>query len=160
MHKSYFDIGEMEVIFEGYTDGRHWNGWATPWFTKKVAETMAEHFEDDCFVYDTEQDAFIVKNDNMDEGEYESYEGKDFTIDGETLHLYPIGAWCWIWDNVYEWAEKEGKILLDYLVSLGYNFMPKRFGEAYCGIICGIDGYMSEDEIKTYADGFLAGKGI
>lgn len=32
MHKTAFEISENIAIYDGYTDGTHWNGWACPWW--------------------------------------------------------------------------------------------------------------------------------
>ena len=100
MHKSYFTIDGFDGIFEGYTDGRHWNGWACPWFTKEVAEQiMQANNESYChethqMYYDKNQDAFI-----RDEPEYdEPYVVNGCDING--MHLYDIGTCCWIWDDL------------------------------------------------------------
>lgn len=37
MHESAFEIDDNIAIYDGYTDGTHWNGWACPWFTKETA---------------------------------------------------------------------------------------------------------------------------
>lgn len=34
MHKTAFEIDDNIAIYDGYTDGTHWNGWACPWFTR------------------------------------------------------------------------------------------------------------------------------
>lgn len=36
MHESAFEIDDNIAIYDGYTDGTHWNGWACPWFTKET----------------------------------------------------------------------------------------------------------------------------
>lgn len=65
MRKTKFYIGESENIYEGYTDGRLWNGWACPYFTKEVAdEMMADHNE--VMYYEERLDAYIVVDSNHD----------------------------------------------------------------------------------------------
>lgn len=40
MFKSKFQIDDGP-IYEGYTNGNHWNGWACPYFTREVADQIA-----------------------------------------------------------------------------------------------------------------------
>lgn len=42
MHESAFEINDNIAIYDGYTDGTHWNGWACPWFTKETALEIAD----------------------------------------------------------------------------------------------------------------------
>lgn len=46
MFKSKFQI-EEGPIYEGYTKGNHWNGWACPYFTKEVADQIAREVNAD-----------------------------------------------------------------------------------------------------------------
>lgn len=41
MFKGKFQI-EDGPIYEGYTNGNHWNGWACPYFTREAADEIAE----------------------------------------------------------------------------------------------------------------------
>lgn len=43
MHESAFEIDDNIAIYDGYTDGTHWNGWACPWFTKETAKEYIKH---------------------------------------------------------------------------------------------------------------------
>ena len=63
MRKTRFVIDCNEKNYEGYTDGRLWNGWECPWFTKEVADEMmadlnAEGVETE---YNFKTDSYIVK---------------------------------------------------------------------------------------------------
>lgn len=42
MLESAFEIDDNIAIYNGYTDGTHWNGWACPWFTKETALEIAD----------------------------------------------------------------------------------------------------------------------
>ena len=96
MEKAKFYIAEGP-IYEGYTNGDHWNGWACPWFIKEVADQIAKEVNADapyCTMhYDKENDAFIYKG--YGEEEVGIFKGKD--IHGK--HLYPIGTAYWMWDK-------------------------------------------------------------
>lgn len=65
MRKTKFNIGDSENIYEGYTDGRLWNGWATPYFTKEVADKMVKDYEEAMY-YEERLDAYIVVDNNHD----------------------------------------------------------------------------------------------
>ena len=112
MRKSRFYIDTNEGEFEGYTGGYLWNGWATPYFTKEVADEILETQnkayidcgmdKDGCYaVYNAEKDQYEFYEPEYYDGPY-TVEGEDFeTVDGK-LHLYGIGTACWIWDEVEE----------------------------------------------------------
>lgn len=158
MKKSAFEIGETEAIYKGYAEGTYWNGWAKPWFTFDVAKEIMLGYNADCdgeyMVYSSREDAFVVVHDinTIDE-----YKGKDFTINGETLHLYPIGNCCWVWDDIADCQSKESKIVWDYLADEYFYIKdPKKMWQIYHGIISEINGYMSETEIKYFVSGFMA----
>lgn len=84
------------VCLEAYSDGRAWNGWATPAFTleqgKKLASLMPT------VSYDETSDRFLVRNEDYappDDVEY--VEPETIEVDGQTMKVYPIGShsWCW-----------------------------------------------------------------
>ena len=96
--------------YEGYTFGEHWNGWACPRFTKEVSMEIMNDFNTKEYPawYDESIDSFIFQ---MEDGDYQfdyndpdkyeyfcEFEG----VDIEEMHLYPIGAWNWIWDDTSE----------------------------------------------------------
>ena len=113
-HKSRFQI-EDGPLFEGYTDGKHWNGWAQPLFTKEQAELLAKWMSnrgDGCKLwYNQVEDAFkyfygddckipCLGNSDM----VDTFPGITTTVDErefecKRLQLYPIGAGCWCWDE-------------------------------------------------------------
>lgn len=106
MRRTIFTIGESEQYYEGYTDNRLWNGWECPWFTKEVADRMIDDLNKDGVLstYNTEADSYTVNFEDLDTTDI--FEGRDMeTVDG-TLHLYPIGAWCWVWDEA-TWMANE-----------------------------------------------------
>ena len=97
MRKTRFAIDGYEGTFEGYTNGRIWNGFACPCFTKEVGMEIcrANNEVNDATYhmwYDEKTDSFIRLDDMF---EPEVFTGVD--VDG--MHLYPIGYACWIWDE-------------------------------------------------------------
>lgn len=99
MRETKFQI-EDGPIYEGYTKGNHWNGWACPYFTREVADQIAREVNADApdctMCYDKANDAFAYKG-YMEE-EVVIFKGEN--IQGK--HLYPIGAYSWIWDDLSE----------------------------------------------------------
>lgn len=102
MRKTRFVIDTNEKTYEGYTDGTLWNGWECPWFTKEVAEEMMKDLNKEGVrtEYDEERDSYIVEVEQCDEPDV--FDGADVVTEDGIKHLYPIGAWCWIWDEVME----------------------------------------------------------
>ena len=142
MRKSRFCICDDEVAFVGYTSGYLWNGWATPYFTKEVADeilsTQNQNYIDNKMdkdgyyaVYNAEKDQYEFYDPDYDDGPY-TVEGEDCeTVDGK-LHLYGVGAYCWIWDEVEE-QEKEMDYEFVYLTldpeelqALGFIQQPSK----------------------------------
>lgn len=102
--KSTFNIDDGEMI-EGYTNGATWNGWACPNFNLENAMILASQFSEydsSKMLYDTQKDTFFYQVDG--EEIVEEWTGKDIEVDGEIIHVYPIGAYCWVWD---EWTKEE-----------------------------------------------------
>lgn len=95
MLESAFEIDDNIAIYDGYTDGTHWNGWACPWFTKETALEIVDAYNalmpdnELRAIYNETEDTFIFYG--YDEAETEEFKGKDSTINGKTLHLYPVG---------------------------------------------------------------------
>ena len=100
MRKTRFGICDNEKSYEGYTDGRLWNGWECPWFTKEMAEEIMRDLNKDGVEteYNPETDSYIIKSEDWDEPDV--FDGNDVKTEDGIQHLYPIGAWCWIWDEV------------------------------------------------------------
>lgn len=101
--KSKFEIDDTPQ-FEGYTAGHSWNGWDCPYFTKEVANQIAEFMENDNnmhFYYQENFDRYIIlfTHDTVVE-EPEVYEGTTITVDGEEIKVYPLGNGSWCWTDV------------------------------------------------------------
>ncbi len=101
MRKSAFQIDDGPVYI-GYTNGDRWNGWATPYFTLEEAQKVQADFSqgvDFPMLYDVNKDEFRIQ---YDDDEPYIWRGEDIqTVDG-IKHLYGIGAYSHIWDEVEE----------------------------------------------------------
>lgn len=100
MRKALFYI-DGGPVYAGYTNGDRWNGWATPYFTYEEAQKLQTEFNQGDglrMFYDCQADKFILQYDDDDEPYV--WKGEDIqTVDGK-LHLYGIGAYSHIWDEV------------------------------------------------------------
>ena len=132
MKKSLFNIDGFDAIFEGYTSGRHWNGWACPYFTKEVAESIMKVNNkiagEDCpMSYDAKTDTFSRY---YDEDSNDEFQGED--ING--MHLYPIGTCCWIWDDLADYQSEQSKKLMEYLREEYFWLDCEQLHDVYYGI--------------------------
>lgn len=105
--KTSFQIDDGPA-FEGYTFGRHWNGWDCPYFTKetgleiaKWGSTTEEGYEYFEIVFDEETDTFYAKTEKDQKFKdcEEFWKGEDLITNLGPLHVYSIGSWSWIWDE-------------------------------------------------------------
>ena len=103
--KKYFTIEDNTPYYPGYTRGERWNGWACPRFTKEVGLQIAKDtgIEDYYLVFDEENDRFVYHDCNDEPNEHETFEGTDIVVDTDIIHVYPIGAWSWVWQS-YDYA--------------------------------------------------------
>lgn len=114
MRKALFNIDGGQV-YVGYTDGHLWNGWATPYFTLEEARKIQVEWEG--LTYDEDKDEFSIQYEDYDEPYI--WKGEDhYTVDGK-LHLYGVGAYSHIWDQLYEddkryLAQTVEEFLFDY----------------------------------------------
>jgi len=105
--KTHFSIEPLEgQVFEGFTMGDRWNGWACPFFTKEEGHQLVRAWNAaGCQAdYDPLSDLFRfalldeIGNPTPNLGDEEAAERfGPVMIDGMTL--YPIGAGAWIWDE-------------------------------------------------------------
>ena len=91
--------------YTGYTSGRRWNGWACPYFTHAEAQRLmipwntAPAEAQLSAWYEAATDTYYFL-DALNETEPYAVRGEDHRLaDGATLHLYPIGHGCWVWDQ-------------------------------------------------------------
>jgi hypothetical protein len=112
-------------VYIGYTNGDRWNGWATPYFTYEEAEKIQTSMPR--LLYDVNKDEFRIKYDGDDEPYI--WKGEDIqTVDGK-LHLYGIGAYSHIWDEVGGTPDKRylAEIISDFLYECDpYTYSDER----------------------------------
>jgi hypothetical protein len=117
--KKWFSIDGESNYFEGFTTGQRWNGWACPTFTKAEADKIMSHFDSlgRSAWYDAVNDRYIFQKqesappfneltqEEIDEQYlYNTFEGFETLIDGQSVVTYAIGWGCWVWDS---WTEEE-----------------------------------------------------
>ena len=101
MYKTIFTIDGIAPAYIGYTSGRLWNGWATPFFEVNEALQVMEDYNENSehhMEYDDERDEFFVYEEEYDE--FYRCKGQNLVTDDGIKHLYGIGAYCWVWDAV------------------------------------------------------------
>lgn len=88
------------AVFTGYTDGDEWNGWACPYFERAQAEQVLRASEANGFRwrYESERDAYVVDSDRSDTSEV--FVGTDIQVNGNSIRVYPVGAYSWIWELI------------------------------------------------------------
>lgn len=105
MYKNVFTIDGFDYVYIGYTSGRRWNGWATPHFELAEAlEVMHEYNEcsDEILMeYDKVYDQFYKLD--KDSGELETWKGEYYNTTEGIKHLYGIGAYSWVWDDITDY---------------------------------------------------------
>lgn len=144
MRKALFQINDGP-IYMGYTSGARWNGWATPYFTLEEAQKLQAEWnigEDLSILYDVTKDAFVCKYEDDDEPYI--WEGENIQTEDGIKHLYGIGAYSHIWDDL---DDDDKRYLAQSITELldGYDT---------CGYF---DKYDDEDDIiaeiiKQFAD--------
>jgi hypothetical protein len=105
MYKTIFAIDGIAQAYIGYTSGRLWKGWATPYFEVAEALEIMEEYNKlntkEPMHYDERLDRFVViDSDGIQYEPLESWKGNNIKTDDGIKHLYGIGAYCWIWDAV------------------------------------------------------------
>lgn len=96
--RARFVLAESDKAFEGWTDGRRWNGWEMPRFERSEAQRLLEWLKDERAGFDAERGAFITFS---QDGEEDVWPAESVVIsDGTKLVVYGVGAGAWIWDEV------------------------------------------------------------
>jgi len=90
-----FGMEGIDGIFEGWTDGTLWNGWAKPDFEFAAAEEVTKLFGGE---YRADLDAFVTNLEGEGNEVWRSV--MILTLDGIERRVYPIGAAAWVWDEV------------------------------------------------------------
>lgn len=82
--------------FDGFTDGRVWNGWACPLVTLEVGSKMLETCCDgDTLIFSRDGDVLIVTDSCYPDEPYR-LEASGIEVDGEKHAVYDLGqlGWC------------------------------------------------------------------
>jgi len=99
MRKTKFAIDFFnDQTFEGYTQGENWNGFACPYFTFEQVQELLNAWQAKGWdaSYDAEKDRFTFEvNTSTAEQECDSFSAIEF----RGTKLYPVGAFCWIWEE-------------------------------------------------------------
>jgi hypothetical protein len=94
--RGLFSVEGVDEVFEGWTDGHRWNGWAMPFFEREQAEWVMRCLSPSGH-FDTARDCFIT---TTSPDEPEEWQGVTISLpDGGSALVYPIGAGSWIWDD-------------------------------------------------------------
>jgi hypothetical protein len=89
-----------EEVFDAWTEGESWNGWAVPYFEPATAQHLLNIYRqqngEDSAWYDSAADEYCFRvNGSI---EVERYGSLILKAGDQPWKLYPIGARCWIWD--------------------------------------------------------------
>lgn len=130
MYKALFTIGEYPIAYIGYTSGKLWNGWATPYFELDEAKAVAEGYNETAeypMQYDEVYDQFYILN--TETTELETWKGEDYETAEGIKHIYGIGAYSWVWDEetVISAAEAISNLFWDYDMSASLKFLAEKF---------------------------------
>lgn len=108
------EVAGDDAVFDGFTSGQTWNGWQCPYFTLEQGQAIVEAInrtQDEWSreptnldtlhgLYDSMRDAFVFYQESAKDSDNPDEDWEIFTfveVDGQKL--YPIGAWCWIWER-------------------------------------------------------------
>ena len=111
----------------GYTNGDLWNGWATPYFTYEEAQRLQAEInqcEGMRMFYESRADKFYWQHEDDDEPYV--WKGEDIqTVDG-IKHLYGIGAYSHIWDEL---GEADKRYLAQTIAELISEYDPYEWND-------------------------------
>lgn len=97
MRKAKFSVDGSHP-FEGYTDGRVWNGWACPWAGKAVAVDFLRKVCTDGFEFSQLGDTLRVTDSNYPDDPID-LTPQSFKIEGESVLLWNLGELGWCFDE-------------------------------------------------------------
>lgn len=101
-HRTEFSIEGRDETFEGWSDGRRWNGWAMPLFEFVSASAVVAVCDPHHGHFDGASDSFVT---GKADDEQEFWRGEIITLsDGSEAKVYPVGAGSWTWDEGEVWA--------------------------------------------------------
>lgn len=86
-------------VFNGFTQGETWNGWACPFFTHDEAQKIVTAHKEHGLnaYYDQESDGFAFEVESSGD-DYDIFS----SVEVANMKLYPVGTGCWIWEEVAE----------------------------------------------------------
>lgn len=102
------DESGRPITFSAMTDGRRWNGWATPYFEKGEADRLVDEFNrrnqsigrPAHARYEQDDDVYVFVDEDLDPPEE-----RFGTVVIEGRRLYSIGAAVWCWSAVGDFGE-------------------------------------------------------
>ena len=146
MRKALFQIGDGP-IYMGYTSGARWNGWATPYFPLEEAQKLQAEWNkggDSTMLYDANKDEFVCRYED-DEQPY-IWEGEDIQTEDGIKHLYGIGAYSHIWDDL---DDDDKRYLAEIISDFLYDYDPHEYndqnGDEYEVIDASIEAFADID---------------
>lgn len=103
LKKAYFNIDNCPEYYEGYyIPNKRWNGWAMPYFTKKISDMIIKRVQSDDLKisYDKEADSYkVIEYVNNEVDDTYSFEKVIINTPDGKKSLYGIGAGYWVWDD-------------------------------------------------------------
>lgn len=103
LRETRFSIDTLgDRLFDGFTKGEEWNGWACPYFTFEQAQTLVQAYKEvgKKAWYDEASDAFSFEVEGGEETDIDTFPAEE--ISGR--RVYSVGAFCWIWEDESKWA--------------------------------------------------------
>jgi hypothetical protein len=87
MREAKFSIDTLgDNVFESFTQGEEWNGWACPYFTFDQAQTLVQAYQEGW--YDEDSDAFSFEIEGGSEEDVDTFPATEI----KGMKVYPIGA--------------------------------------------------------------------
>jgi hypothetical protein len=153
LRKARFSIDALEgQIFDGFTAGGNWNGFACPYFTHEQGNVVLAAFKaagDKGARFDASRDAFIFGGIDEQWDEPEQFEG--FVINGTVYYAIGAFGWCWI-EEAHEFrnAHKQAVIALQAMLAV----WPRDDVENYPGYLPSFDEFIADfQEIEPTKEG-------
>ena len=99
---------DHDIFADGITDGTRWNGWECPYFNfdeaTKILSSQTpknECIESGCTYYEISADGLHI----VETSEEAIYVSDSIIVDGQ--RYFPIGRFCWVWEEVKQQEEDE-----------------------------------------------------
>lgn len=96
---------DFSIADEGPYEGFHnpqvnWNGFACPYLTKDGAAKLFAKIQSDpknIIKFHEDRDCYEIQFEQDESSDL--WAGLDILVDGERIHVYPIGYYCWTWQT-------------------------------------------------------------